>query len=200
MGEAFARKNIPWQQLTSQELTDILVYLRNVPEARAVPFGVDFRPSEGGREVFESKGCVKCHTGRLALEDRLRNMTLTDIAVEMWNHASRMKPAPPALEPEEMGKVVSYLWAQQFFRGGGNAARGKRVFAQKNCGTCHGDRNSGAPDLSAKKGSFSTISMVSALWDHGPQMRQQMRAKSLPWPLFNARQMSDLIAYLNAAR
>ncbi|HWB99435.1 MAG TPA: cytochrome c, partial [Bryobacteraceae bacterium] len=56
MGEAFARKNIPWQQLTSQELTDILVYLRNVPEARAVPFGVDFRPSEGGSEVFESRG------------------------------------------------------------------------------------------------------------------------------------------------
>jgi mono/diheme cytochrome c family protein len=148
--------------------------------------------------VFASKGCAKCHTGKLALEDRLHDLTLTDIAVEMWNHAPKMKPAPPELNQEEMRRVVSYLWVRQFFGSGGNAVRGKRVFTQKNCGACHGDATSGAPNLAAKKGSFSTISMVSALWDHGPNMRRQMQAKNLPWPLFNAQQMSDLIAYLNS--
>ncbi|HZT28409.1 MAG TPA: cytochrome c [Bryobacteraceae bacterium] len=198
MRAAFAQKKIPWQQLTSQELTDILVYLRNLPETRNLPAGFEYPPAQGGDALFQSKGCIKCHVGRLALENRLRDLTLTDIAVDMWNHAPRMKPAPPALEQDEMRKIVSYLWVRQFFRGGGSATRGKRVFTEKNCATCHNNPSSGAPNLAAKKGSFSTISMVAALWDHGPGMLAQMQAKNLPWPQFDARQMSDLIAYLNA--
>jgi mono/diheme cytochrome c family protein len=198
MREAQAQKKIHWQELSSQELTDILVYLRNLPETRNQPARFDYAPAQGGREIFESKGCVKCHTGRLALEERLHHLTLTDIAVDMWNHAPRMKPAPPTLDQEEMRKVVSYLWVRQFFRGGGNATRGRHVFAQKNCAVCHEDASSGAPSLAAKKGSYSTILMVSALWEHGPRMREQMQARSLPWPVFTAQQMSDVIAYLNA--
>ena len=197
MHEAFAQKKLRWQEFTSQELTDVLVYLRNLPETRNLPSGFSYLPEQGGRAVFQEKGCVKCHTGKLALENRLRNVTLTDIAVDMWNHAPRMKPAPPTLDQDEMRKVVSYLWVRQFFRGGGNSARGKRVFAQKNCAACHENASSSAPSLAAKKGSYSTISMVSALWDHGPRMREQMLAKNLPWPQFSSAQMADLIAYLN---
>ena len=40
--------------------------------------------------------------------------------------------------------------------------------------------------------------MISTLWRHGPRMLKDMEAKRLPWPKFTARQMSDLIAYLNA--
>ena len=40
--------------------------------------------------------------------------------------------------------------------------------------------------------------MVSALWDHGPQMLEMMKQKNLAWPRFTAPQMSDLIAYLNS--
>jgi mono/diheme cytochrome c family protein len=197
MREAQSQKNIRWQELTTQELTDILVYLRNLPETRNLEAGVSFTPAEGGRAVFEQKGCGKCHTGKLALENRLHHMTLTDIAVQMWNHAPRMQQPPPTLTGDEMREMVSYLWVRQFFRGGGNAARGQRVFTQKNCATCHNNPSSGAPNLAAEKGSYSTIRMVSVLWDHGPRMREQMQAKNLPWPKFTASQMSDLIAYLN---
>ena len=100
-------------------------------------------------------------------------------------------------QPEEMRQIVSYLWVRQFFGGGGSASRGKRVFTQKNCSVCHNNSSSGAPNLAAKKGSYSTVSLVSALWEHGPHMLEQMQARSLPWPTFQARDMSDLIAYLN---
>ena len=40
--------------------------------------------------------------------------------------------------------------------------------------------------------------MVSVLWRHGPRMLEQMKAKNLLWPYLTARQMADLIAYLNA--
>ena len=35
-----------------------------------------------GQALFTSKGCAGCHTGNLTLPPRLKNKTLTDIAVE----------------------------------------------------------------------------------------------------------------------
>jgi mono/diheme cytochrome c family protein len=95
MREAFARRKIAWQELTAQDLTDILAYLRNLPQTASLAVRFSFTSGEGGQAIFEAKGCVKCHTGKLALEDRLHNLTLTEIAVDMWNHAPRMiQPVP----------------------------------------------------------------------------------------------------------
>ena len=45
--------------------------------------------------MFEAKGCVKCHTGKLALENRLHNQTLTDIAVDdVESRPKMMQPTP----------------------------------------------------------------------------------------------------------
>ena len=79
----------------------------------------------------------------------------------------------------------------------GNAGSGKKVFAAKHCANCHGDASSGAPKLSGTGRSFSSVTIVSALWRHGPRMLEQMTGKGLPWPRFEGREMSDLIAYLN---
>ena len=100
----------------------------------------------------------------------LKNQTLTEIAVDMWNHQPSMKNPPPTFTPEEMQQIISYIWAKQYFRGTGSATRGKTVFAAKNCATCHNDAASGAPKLGKGKDAYSDITMVAALWDHGPQM------------------------------
>jgi mono/diheme cytochrome c family protein len=100
-------------------------------------------------------------------------------------------------EPGEMGQLLNYLWANGYFAGAGDANRGRRIFAAKGCQSCHGDLASGAPDLSKIRGSFSSISIVSALWRHGPAMLDRMRQKKMPWPRFEGRDMSDLIAFLN---
>lgn len=97
MREAFASKKLEWQELTAQELTDILVYLANLPETRGLESRFRFGSMQGGEALFASKGCEKCHTGKLSLEGRFRNRTLTDIAVEMWNHAPLMVQPPPKL-------------------------------------------------------------------------------------------------------
>jgi mono/diheme cytochrome c family protein len=109
-----------------------------------------------------------------------------------------MKQPPPQLSQEEMRQLVSYIWAKQYFRGDGNADRGKRVFTDKNCATCHNDPSSGAPKLAKGKDAYSDITMVAALWGHGPRMLEMMRQKKLEWPRFTATQMADLIAYLNS--
>ena len=199
MRDEFAKKKLAWSKLTSQELTDMLVYLQNQPETKSLAGNFQFPPSDtGGEALFQAKGCNGCHTGRLALEGLLRNQTLTDIAVDMWNHQPEMKQPPPTFTPDEMRQIIGYLWTKQYFRGDGSADRGKKVFTEKNCATCHNDPSSGAPKLARGKDAYSDITIVSSLWSHGPAMLDLMNQKKLAWPHFTAQQMSDLIAYLNA--
>ena len=40
--------------------------------------------------------------GKRALDVLLKNQTLTEIAVGMWNHQPSMKNPPPTFAPEEM--------------------------------------------------------------------------------------------------
>jgi mono/diheme cytochrome c family protein len=197
MKEAFAQRKLARPTLTGQELKDMLVYLQNLPETRSLATNFELPPSSNA-ELFKSKGCADCHTGRLALENRLRNQTLTQIAADMWDHQPSMRQPPPQLSPQEMRQIIGYIWVRQYFRGEGNADRGKRVFAEKSCATCHNDPSSGAPKLAKGKDGYSAITIVSALWQHGPQMLDRMAQKGIAWPRFNAQQMADLIGYLNS--
>ena len=200
MREEFAKKRLRWPELTSQELADILVYVRNLRETRHVAAHLETAGAAGGEALFQSKGCPGCHTGKLELRPRLRGKTLTDIAVDMWNHAPKMAQPPPKLERDDMRRIVSYLWAEQLLTQSGNVAHGKQVFAAKNCAACHNDPSSGAPSLTGRKAAFSSVSMVATLWRHGPQMLERMKEKRIAWPRFTANQMSDLIAYLDAGQ
>jgi mono/diheme cytochrome c family protein len=197
MRKAFAEKKLKWSELTAQELTDMLVYLQNLPETRNLATNFAFPPSASGQALFESKGCVKCHTGKMALENKLKNATMTEIAAGMWNHSPRMADPVPSLSQEEMRQVVSYIWAKQYFQGGGSTAAGERVFAAKGCAGCHSE-SGGAPKLGKGTDGYSDISITSALWDHGPRMLERMQERRQEWPRFTAKEMSDLIAYLNS--
>jgi mono/diheme cytochrome c family protein len=198
MREAFAARKISWPQLTAQELTDIVVYLQNVPETRSLAANFQFPPSDSGGALFESKGCAGCHTGKMALETRLREQTLTQIAASMWNHQPAMKQPAPQLSQEEMRQLIGHIWARQYFRGDGNAARGKQVFTAKNCAGCHTDPAGGTPKLARGKDGHSEITMLSSLWEHGPRMLDSMTEKKIAWPRFTAAEMADLVAYLNS--
>ncbi len=56
MREAFARKKIAWQQLTAEDLSDILAYLRNLPETRELPVRFSFTAGDGGRSHLRIQG------------------------------------------------------------------------------------------------------------------------------------------------
>jgi hypothetical protein len=76
-----------------------------------------------------------------------------------------------------MRQILGYIWAKQYFRGEGSAARGKIVFEQKACTSCHKDPSSGAPKLTRGKEGYSDIIMISVLWSHGPRMLELMAQK-----------------------
>jgi mono/diheme cytochrome c family protein len=201
MRQAFARRKIEWQALTTEQLDDILAYLRSLPQTAHLVGHFSNTSGQGGEQVFEAKGCVHCHVGSLALEDRLKNMTLTDIAVDMWNHAPRMMQQPPTLAPEEMRQLLSYLWMRQFVYPGGSIAAGKQVFTDRHCAECHMGGTHGAPQLPGQAHKYSEVTIISALWRHGPQMLHRMKEAGISWPSFrNAQEVADMIAYLNSVQ
>lgn len=191
MKSELAGKKISWPVLTTQELADIMVYLRSLPEMRRVEFEFAVPAAGSGEQVFQAKGCGGCHTGAMALERRLGNRNLTEIAVAMWNHGPKMKQGAPVSDVE-MAQLLGHLWANSFFAASGNAGRGRAVFESKRCGTCHTEGN--APKLGGSQ--TTVVSMVAALWKHGPGMLAQLRQKNMTWPQLTAAQVSDLAAYL----
>jgi mono/diheme cytochrome c family protein len=201
MQDAFARRKIQWQQLTTAELNDILAWLRSLPQTRHLATRFSNTSDRNGHQIFESKGCVKCHVGKLALEDRLQNMTLTDIAVDMWNHAPRMVKPTPSLSQEEMRELLSFLWMRQFVYPKGSVARGRQVFQSRRCSECHAGGQHGAPQLPGQAKHYSEVSIISAIWRHGPQMLSRMQAAKIPWPRFKTpAELGDLLAYLNSVQ
>jgi cytochrome c2 len=200
---ATASKGARFPLLSAQDLTDMLVYLRNQPgnlPGTRVQAGV-FRIESGGagNAVFQSAGCAKCHQTVDALATSVQGKTLTEIAAEMWNHAPRMAAGAPStdLAPGQMQDLIGSFWAAKFFEDSGRPGPGSRVFAAKNCAVCHNDASSGAPRLPIPGRDFNAAAMISGLWRHGPRMLDQIKTKGLEWPRFDGAQMADLIAYLS---
>jgi mono/diheme cytochrome c family protein len=196
-GELAARK-LQWPALSSQELGDLLVYLQNLPQTRGAQLAFVL-PSEGGGEaLFKEKGCAGCHKGALALEYRLGDSTLTDVAAAMWNHNPEMQKPHPEITLPEMRQLLGFVWARQFFYTKGDADRGHKTFEAKKCASCHNDPSSGAPALGKPADAYSAISMVAVLWKHGPAMLKRMQDRHIPWPQLSQNEMGNLIAYLNS--
>lgn len=200
---ASGSKGTPLAQLNAQDLTDMLVYLRNLPGTRQASGTFRIEATSAAGTAFQSAGCAKCHQTVEMLAAKVQGETLTEIAADMWNHAPRMAAAGASSSPLPSGQMrdlVSSFWATTFFDDAGHPASGSRVFAAKNCTACHNDASSGAPRLPITGRQFNGAAMISTLWRHGPRMLDQMKSKGLAWPRFDGTQMADLIAYLNLSK
>jgi mono/diheme cytochrome c family protein len=194
MEDEFAKRNVKWLPMTAQDLTDILVYVQNLPGNKQGTATMAITGGEAGRTAFEAR-CKSCHTGDKSLQGRLANKTLTDIAADMWNHAPKMTQKMEKMSDEEIRNIISYVWSESYFRPTGDTGRGKHVFEAKGCAGCH--EGGGAPAIKGQ-GGFTAMTMVSALWKHGPQMQARMQQKGTAWPQLTPADAANLIAYLNS--
>jgi mono/diheme cytochrome c family protein len=193
-------KRGPWPSMSAQDLTDMLVYLRNLPLPPSVTPSFRIGGGSDGEAVFRSRGCAGCHHSVAELSGETNGKTLTEVASAMWNHEPIMAMAgatPTKFAPGEMKELLGYLWAQRFFEDTGFPSQGRRVYASKKCASCHEGSSAKAPVL---KGTYTGATMVSALWRHGPSMLDQMKKDGVRWPRFDGVQMADLIAYLNSGK
>lgn len=188
MREALAKQRLKWPALSGQELTDILVYVQNLPQNRHLPYHFILPGGNEGEQLLISKGCGNCHMGALSLDQRLRNKTLTDVAASMWNHSPKMSGTVTAINSDEMRQIVSQMWATQFFQPSGDRLKGQKVYDVK-CAGCH--EKGGAPKIAAGQ---SAVTMVSNLWIHGPKMLDTIQKSGGTWPRLSPEEMTNLIA------
>jgi cytochrome c2 len=83
---------------------------------------------------------------------------------------------------------------------GGDPARGARIFQSKRCSECHrppGQTRVG-PSLDELQRPQGAYELAGRLWNHAPSMFTVMRFEGVEWPLIDAAEMADLMAFLRA--
>lgn len=178
-----------------------------------------FAPEWGmlaGWDVFTSKGCGKCHAlrgvGGGVGPDLARvqpGTTFFDIGAAMWNHLPRMGAKMrevgidrPRLTPLEASNLIAFIFTAQYWDETGVPSVGARLFAEKACAECHtvgGKGAAGGRPLDHLKGTNSPVLVAAAMWNHGPQMAERMKAQGIERPILNGRQLADLVAYIVSA-
>ena len=181
--------------LTAPEMNDMLVYLRSLPQARDSKPQFQPASAETGETLFDVKGCNSCHKGQHSLVKRIAFRSVSDFAASMWNHTVPMKQQPE-LRPEEMKRLVGYIWSLQFAADTGDAAKGAKVFAAKGCNGCHDGGT--APVIAGKIGDAYTL--IASLTEHGPTMMQKFESNKQGWPQMKDTEMEDLLQYLKSGK
>jgi len=196
-----AKRKIGFPTLTSQDLSDIMVYVRGLRQAKGVPGSMSFElPELGAAEnLLSAHGCVTCHKGELSFDRRMANRTLTDVAVSMWNHGPKMMQNPATIPTSEMRQIVGWVWARQFIHPTGSVSRGQQVATSKKCVTCH-EGGGPAPAFSSLGSPYSVIRLTSGLWRHGPKMLEEVKAKKVGWPKLTPDDVQNLIAYIDSKK
>lgn len=200
---------IPWPQFSTQDMVDLLTYLRTSSVSRS-PAVFRSGDPEQGRVTFEN-ACESCHsfgsrtaTPKIDLLQRPAPDLLTGYVATMWNHAPLMYQRAgadfPIFGPGDMANLVAYLFSQRYFDQEGDPARGARVFEAKGCAGCHDRdrRETGAPDLSIANERYSPVTIAASVFRHGRSMLYLMRTRNVAWPQFSTGEMQDLIGFLNS--
>lgn len=151
--------------------------------------------------------------GKLAadLGERPRiQRTFTELAAIMWNHAPEMKELAgkqkitwKPFTGSQMRDLLSYIYLLGALDDRGNAARGKRLFVEKACASCHalceGESPALGPPLGQWRSFASPILWAEAMWGHAARMEEMTQRLGFPWPTFTGTEMVDLFTYIHQA-
>ena len=168
-----------------------------------------------GKQLFVSKGCVKCHDvdrqgGKISSDFMMKDMghTPLDLAVKLLNHPPSMvlgmedtRMTKPALTGQEFNDLSVYLYFLRFSDGPGNSVRGRFVFDEKGCSLCHPFAGKGKQDqigFNEFPRNISPIFLSKGIWNHSLDMIARMAQIGMKWPKFRETEMIDLLAYIKA--
>lgn len=86
----------------------------------------------------------------------------------------------------------------------GSPQQGSLVFRDKGCIRCHSVNGEGGkvgPDLGRKRAAQSSLpQLVTAMWNHAPQMWERMRTDRVAYPELSYDDVAQLLAYLYMSR
>jgi mono/diheme cytochrome c family protein len=197
-------------------LAAALIWQQRIAQTRWSIFMVG-DPHLGAQLFFQEKnGCAHCHSvngvgAKLAPDlgyAQSPQAGLNQLVSALWNHAPRMwermrteKIAYPDLRNQEMTHLFAFLYTARYLDERGDQDNGQRLFHKKGCAMCHtvgGEGGAVGPDLSSLKGVDTPIRWTEAMWNHAPAMEKGVERLHMSWPLFQGREMNDLLAYVRA--
>jgi cytochrome c2 len=205
-----------WPQFQGDEMNNLIAYVSR-SGAAASGSGRALGSADRGWQVFQAE-CIACHsvggkgghTGPELGPDHDLPHSSAQFAAVLWNHAPAMmkevraaRMTAPTLQGNEISDVLQFLISLRYFEPSGSAYLGERVFTERGCALCHGSKAEGTkegPRIAAGGDAFTTVSLASALWRHGPAMRIHAERLGIPWPTLEATDVGDLISFLNEKR
>lgn len=215
MARVMESKHIPRAMLQGNDISDLLAFIRS-SGAKAERVYIQPGNPKRGAALFKEKRCVECHTlteHAVGIGPDLRvklKGSLMRIAGAMWNHGpgmwakmAEMGISLPVVTETEMADLISYLYFLQFIDKPGDVERGRVVYREKRCSTCHALSGSGgtaAPDLAKVAKLETPLEVITEMWNHATTMEQKMAEQSVAWPVLKGGEMADLIAYLLSLR
>lgn len=187
MKNAFKQNKIEWKTLTGRDLMDLTAYVQNVQ--RLAPTSEFSLPApETGKSLFDAN-CGICHRDSMSLAMKLRNKNWMDIGAGIWNHSQKM-PTVRMVSPDDMRKLLAYVWQLQYDGPPGSVAIGQKAFAEKGCSGCH--------QGPFKGGQITAFSIVAAAWGPTRVVHHRMIEQGTAWPNLSPADVANLVAYLNS--
>ena len=166
-----------------------------------------------GWKVFTTKRCGACHAiwgeGGKGGPDLgslpEAYVSQSQLAALMWNHGPDMwgrmssKKIPfQKIEKKEMADLFAFLYFIRYMDEPGDPKKGKSLMESKACMKCHPVKEGTNEGLSRWGMYVNPILWAQMMWNHTPQMEQEMKKKGLSRVEFKGNEMVDLIAYIRS--
>ncbi|MDH5561644.1 MAG: c-type cytochrome [Deltaproteobacteria bacterium] len=213
MAKEMAKQRVPRPVFKDRDVIDILAFIKEKGlTSKTNRFYLQVGSPQKGEKIFKDKKCLHCHPvdsrkksiGPELISKKLKG-SQSYIMSKMWNHGSKMwkkmaeeKIKFPKITPEEMSNLTMFLYFLQFEDPLGSAATGKKLFQDKQCQICHFSNSEGqgiGPDL-RRLNLNSSLSIVTAMWNHAPEMQEMFVGLNIRWPRFENQEMTDLMEYI----
>jgi len=156
---------------------------------------------------------MECHAiggyGGTAAQDLARIVSKENfygIAQMIWNHVPKMsekyqeeKIRWPLISPDEMSRLMPFLYFLNFFDKPGDPEEGEKVLFREKCVTCHRVGKVGivkVKPLDEFRQYRSPVFFVTRFWNTGKEVGELMRAQGLRLFEFRENDLMDTIAYI----
>jgi mono/diheme cytochrome c family protein len=103
-------------------------------------------------------------------------------------------PTVRMVSPDDMRKLLAYVWQLQYDGPPGSRVLGQKAFADKVCAGCH---QSGIRTLKGGK-PVTAFSIVAAAWGPARLAHHKIVAQGAAWPKLSPADVANLVAYLNS--